>query len=128
MKSNQANCHRRDTQRRAQGPIGLAKSSARPLAIAGRFRGFVMMALCLAVGFGQVDLAVSASTQVLERPYLIYAQSDAIKSKGEVIREVKRRYPNAKVLRVKLNQSGTAYQVRILLPNGKVKSIKISAN
>jgi len=62
-------------------------------------------------------------------PYIKeYAQNSAGKSKRAVINEVKRRYPAAKILRVKLNKPGSAYNVRILMPSGKIKTIRISAS
>lgn len=49
-----------------------------------------------------------------------------LRSKSEVVREVKQRY-NAEVLKISLNQQRATYQVRILLPNGRVKQISVSA-
>ena len=48
------------------------------------------------------------------------------RSKREVINEVKRRY-DATVLKINLNDKRAVYNVRILMPNGKVKSIQVSA-
>ena len=53
-------------------------------------------------------------------------KNGSIRSKGEVINEVKRRY-NATVLKIKLNEQRAVYNVRILLPSGKVKSVQVSA-
>lgn len=46
--------------------------------------------------------------------------------KSDIMREVKNRY-DAEVLRISLNNQGTAYRVRILLPNGRVKAVVIDA-
>lgn len=54
------------------------------------------------------------------------AQSDGIRSRSEVIREVKQRY-NAEILRIELDEKRKVYKVRILMPNGKVRNITISA-
>ena len=48
------------------------------------------------------------------------------RSKGEVMSEVKDRY-KAKVLRISLNEKRGVYNVRILLPSGKVKNVQLSA-
>ncbi len=57
----------------------------------------------------------------------VYAQKkDQLRSRSEVVRQVKRDY-NAEVLKISLNSSGSAYRVRILMPNGRVKEITVSA-
>lgn len=48
------------------------------------------------------------------------------RSKGEVVKEVKRRY-NAKVLKISLNEQRAVYNVRMLMPSGKVRNIQVSA-
>ena len=48
------------------------------------------------------------------------------RSKTEVMKEVKDRY-KAKVLRISLNEKRGVYNVRILLPSGKVRSLQLSA-
>lgn len=53
------------------------------------------------------------------------AQSD-YRSRSEVMREVKRRY-DAKVLKISLNKQREVYNVRLLMPNGKVRNIQVSA-
>lgn len=50
----------------------------------------------------------------------------SFRSKSEVMSEVKARY-NAKVLKITLNENTASYSVRALLPNGKVKNLRISA-
>lgn len=50
----------------------------------------------------------------------------ALKSRSEVVREVKRRY-NARVIKISLNGAKTMYRVRILLPSGKVRNISVNA-
>jgi len=66
---------------------------------------------------------------------LRYAQSNSrnsngsnsfLRSKSEVMDEVKRRY-GGQVLRISLNQQSASYNVRVLLPNGKVRNLQISA-
>ena len=54
------------------------------------------------------------------------SQGDKVRSQSDVISEVKRRY-NAEVLRIKLNEKRMVYEVRVLMPNGKVKNITVSA-
>lgn len=49
-----------------------------------------------------------------------------IRSRSEVMKEVKRRY-NAQVLKIVLNDNASAYRVRILMPNGRVKEVSVSA-
>lgn len=53
-------------------------------------------------------------------------QKGNLKSQSQVVREVKNRY-NAEVLRVSLSQNGRIYNVRVLMPNGRVKNIKVNA-
>lgn len=55
------------------------------------------------------------------------SRSINLRSKSDVVREVKQRY-NAQVLKIKLNQNGSAYRVRILLPSGRVKEVSVSAS
>jgi len=54
-----------------------------------------------------------------------YAQNKH-RSRASVMDEVKRRY-NAKVLKISLNEKAGVYNVRVLMPNGKVRSLQISA-
>jgi hypothetical protein len=42
------------------------------------------------------------------------------------MQEVKRRY-DAKVLKITLNKQRQIYNVRVLMPNGKVRNIQVSA-
>lgn len=49
-----------------------------------------------------------------------------LRSRNEVVREVKRRY-DAEVLRISLNKNRSAYKVRILLRNGKVRNLQVPA-
>lgn len=48
------------------------------------------------------------------------------RSQSEVMREVKSRY-NGRVVKMSLNESTAMYSVRVLLPNGKIKNISVSA-
>lgn len=52
--------------------------------------------------------------------------SSNLRSKSEVVREVKRRY-DATVLKISLNRAKSVYRVRILLPSGKVRNITVNA-
>lgn len=56
----------------------------------------------------------------------VVAQNGEIRSRNDVIQEVKRRY-NAKVLRIELSRDQTVYHVRILMPDGKVRNLSINA-
>ncbi|GHA15654.1 hypothetical protein GCM10008090_26530 [Arenicella chitinivorans] len=56
----------------------------------------------------------------------VVAQNGEIRSRNDVIQEVKRRY-NAKVLRIELSRDQTVYRVRILMPDGKVRNLSINA-
>ncbi len=51
----------------------------------------------------------------------------SVRSRSEVVQEVKRRHRGAEVLKISLNRNGTAYNVRVLMPNGKVRSLQVSA-
>ena len=53
-------------------------------------------------------------------------QQGQFRSRSEVMREIKRRY-NAKVLKISLNKKREIYNVRVLMPSGKVRSIQVSA-
>ncbi len=48
------------------------------------------------------------------------------RSRSEVINEVKRRY-DATVLKIRFNEQRAVYNVRILMPSGKIRSIQVSA-
>ncbi|NND83176.1 MAG: hypothetical protein HKN50_12175 [Gammaproteobacteria bacterium] len=48
------------------------------------------------------------------------------RSRSEVVAEVKRRY-DARVLKISLNRKREIYNVRILMPNGKVRNLQVSA-
>jgi len=54
-----------------------------------------------------------------------YAQN-SFRSRSDVMHEVKQRY-NAKVLKISLNEKAGVYYVRVLMPNGKVRSLKVNA-
>lgn len=53
-------------------------------------------------------------------------QNDKLRSRGDVIREIKRRH-NCEILKVSLDERKQLYRVRVLMPNGKVRNLKISA-
>ncbi len=54
------------------------------------------------------------------------SDSSGLRSKSEVVREVKRKY-DAEVLKISLNSSGNLYRVRILMPNGRIRDVSVSA-
>lgn len=65
---------------------------------------------------------------VADVPVMQLAQSGSIKSRSEVVSEVKRSYgSDVEVLKVSLSGDKSRYQVRILMPDGKVKSVSVSA-
>ena len=55
-----------------------------------------------------------------------YAQNNNFRSRSDVMNEVKQRY-NAKVLKISLNEQAGVYNVRLLMPNGKVRSVQVNA-
>ncbi len=50
----------------------------------------------------------------------------SLKSRSDVIAEVKRRY-NAEVLKISLDERQQVYRVRVLMKNGKVRNLQVSA-
>ena len=50
----------------------------------------------------------------------------AYRSKAEVMRIVKRKY-DARVLKISLLEQRGIYRVRLLMPNGKIRNISVSA-
>ncbi len=52
--------------------------------------------------------------------------STVLRSKSEVMQEVKSSY-NGQVVKMSLDEKTATYSVRVLLPNGKVKNISVSA-
>ena len=52
--------------------------------------------------------------------------NSGLRSKNEVMQEVKSRY-NGQVVKISLNDRTQMYSVRVLLPNGKVKNLSVSA-
>jgi len=55
-----------------------------------------------------------------------YAQNGNVRSRSEIIREVKNRY-DAEILRISYDKKREVYKVRVLMPNGKVRNLTISA-
>lgn len=49
-----------------------------------------------------------------------------LRSRSDVIQEVKQRY-NAEILKISLDDRKQVYRVRVLMPNGKVRNLQISA-
>jgi len=77
--------------------------------------------------YTQRQPAFEPSLESVIRP-LRWVKNDERKfrSKAEVMSEVKNRY-KAKVLRISLNEKSGVYNVRVLLPSGKVKNVQLSA-
>ena len=91
-----------------------------------RIKSLFLTALILVCWAG-----TNASAEALSRPgawinATVVAQNGEIRSRNDVIQEVKRRY-NAKVLRIELSRDQTVYHVRILMPDGKVRNLSINA-
>ena len=57
--------------------------------------------------------------------HIQYAQKQ-YRSRNDVMSEVKQRY-NAKVLKMTLDEKTGIYNVRVLMPNGKVRGLKVNA-
>lgn len=77
----------------------------------------------------RADSNISIHTNQLQRQFAQNRSgksSKNLRSKSEVVREVKQRY-NAEVLKISLNSKGTAYIVRVLMPDGRVRQITVSA-
>ena len=53
-------------------------------------------------------------------------QRNELRSRNDVIREIKSRY-NAEVLKISLSQNALFYNVRVLMPSGKVRNIQVNA-
>jgi uncharacterized membrane protein YkoI len=79
----------------------------------------------------------SAQSQEFRTPYstnasqfgtIDYVQNgaDNLRSRSDVMQEVKRRY-NAEILKISLDERQQVYRVRVLMPNGKVRNLTISA-
>lgn len=99
----------------------------------------VLLVLCLLVpssatansAYGEPYRSIRQSGEqlletVLQPRRLAQNKRSELRSRSEVVEEVKRRY-NARVLRISLNRQQEIYDVRVLMPNGKVKNIKMSA-
>lgn len=73
------------------------------------------------------ELIIQGSEPSAHMPLNIrLSQSNNVRSRSDVMREVKQRY-NAEVLRIELDEKRMVYRVRVLMPNGKVKNITVSA-
>ena len=51
-----------------------------------------------------------------------------LRSRSDAISEVKRKYPNCEILKVKLDERSMVYRVRILTSEGRVSVVSINAN
>lgn len=74
------------------------------------------------------EFSLLHSTNASQFGAIRYAQNGAenLRSRSDVIQEIKRRY-NAEVLKISLDERQQVYRVRVLMPNGKVRNLKISA-
>jgi uncharacterized membrane protein YkoI len=84
----------------------------------------VWVVMCLIV-FG----SSSAYANRVTYQYAQYGNTEQLptyRSKGEVVREIKQRY-NAQVVKITFQRSTGTYRVRALMPNGKVRNIKVDA-
>jgi len=98
-----------------------------------RTRKILAMALVvgamLASASTAAQIGYSNSMNRIPEPGVWVAQNserDDFRTKSEVMRDVKRRY-QARVLKIKLVESRGIYRVRLLMPNGKVRNISVSA-
>ena len=59
----------------------------------------------------------------------LYSQASqgTLRSKDEVIKQIKQRHKNAKVLKISLNKQKTVYRVRVLMHSGKVRQLTVNA-
>ncbi len=73
----------------------------------------------------QYNSKLNANTALKSMSWAQSSQARFI-SKSDVVRSVKKRY-NARVLKITLNEARAMYQVRVLMPSGKIKNINISA-
>jgi len=101
-------------------------------------RVFLTMTLQFAVAgvaYSYVDdkRALSDALEPSQGPYVLshaykLSQNDGanLRSRSDVIQEVKRQY-NAEVLKISLNERKQVYRVRVLMPNGKVRNLRINA-
>ena len=89
----------------------------------------ILLTVVLSLGLLQGE--ASAYWQENEEIWSSYesepVQSGNLRSRREVIQEVKRRYNNAEVLKITLDERRQVYKVRILMPNGKVRNLTIDA-
>lgn len=74
------------------------------------------------------EFSAPHSTNASQFGATTYAQNgaDNLRSRSDVMQEVKRRY-NAEVLKISLDERQQVYRVRVLMPNGKVRNLTISA-
>jgi uncharacterized membrane protein YkoI len=74
------------------------------------------------------EYRVQHTTNASQFGALGYAQNgaDNLRSRSDVMQEVKRRY-NAEVVKISLDERRQVYRVRVLMPNGKVRNLTISA-
>lgn len=54
-------------------------------------------------------------------------EGSKLRSRSDVIEEVKERYSRCEILKISLDERKQMYRVRVLMPNGKVRNLKISA-
>ncbi len=76
---------------------------------------------------GQIHTQSSQKGGIESLQAFEYSQNAKVRSRSEVIREVKRRHPNAEILRIKLDERAMVYRVRVYLADGVVKVVTVSA-
>ncbi len=112
--------------------VVMLKRSMRVLSLLGFLLSSGVRAYQVPVGIASNELMSDGRYAVPFGYQQTYAQNRTnkpkreIRSKSEVVREIKQRY-NANVLKISLNSKGTAYNVRVLMPNGRVRQITVSA-
>lgn len=67
----------------------------------------------------------TSNSQAVARQ-LSQSRRGGLKSRSQVIEEVKRRY-DAEILKISLDERQQVYRVRVLMKNGKVRNLQISA-
>lgn len=76
--------------------------------------------------FSQSRSELSFDDSVLQVIAYQTSQSRGLKSRSEVVSEVKQRY-GGEVLKVVLDEKKAVYRVRILMPDGRVRVVSVNA-
>ena len=73
----------------------------------------------------------SSSVKQLRHDYAaiqVSRNGGKVRSRSDVVSEVKNKYPNCEILKVKLDERAMVYRVRILTRKGRVSVISVNAN